>query len=35
VAIIVEGASEPDKELPWKDRKKHTIEFLKTAPMEV
>lgn len=35
VATIVEGASEPNKALPWKDRKKHTIEFLKTASLEV
>ena len=35
VVKIVEGASEPEKTLPWKDRKKHTIEFLKTAPLEV
>ena len=35
VAIIVEGASEPDRALPWKDRKTHTIEFLKTASLEV
>jgi (p)ppGpp synthase/HD superfamily hydrolase len=35
VASIVEGCSEPNKSLPWEDRKKHTIEFLKTAPFEV
>ena len=35
VALIVEGCSEPDKSLPWEDRKRHTIEFLKTAPREV
>ena len=35
VAAIVEGASEPDKSLPWEDRKRHTIEFLKTASLEV
>ena len=29
VAWIVEGASEPDKSLPWEDRKRHTLEFLK------
>lgn len=32
IAEIVEGSSEPDKSLPWKARKEHTIEFLKTAP---
>lgn len=35
VATIVKGASEPDKSLPWEDRKRHTIEFLKTASLEV
>lgn len=35
IAEIVEGSSEPDKTLPWKDRKEHTIEFLKTASEEI
>jgi len=35
VADIVEGASEPDKSLPWEERKTHTVEFLRTAPLEV
>ncbi|MEH7247336.1 HD domain-containing protein [Neobacillus niacini] len=35
IAEIVEGSSEPDKSLPWKDRKEHTIEFLKTASEEI
>ena len=35
VAEIVEGCSEPDKELSWEDRKSHTIEFLKTAPVGI
>ncbi|HMB44581.1 MAG TPA: HD domain-containing protein [Candidatus Methanoperedens sp.] len=35
VADIVNGCSEPDKSLPWKERKMHTIEFLKTASLEV
>ena len=35
VAAIVEGASEPDKTLSWEERKAHTLEFLKTAPLEV
>src|SRR5213080_1888393 len=34
IVKIVEGCSEPDKSLPWEERKKHTIEFLKTAPLE-
>ncbi len=35
VASIVEGCSEPDKTLDWEDRKKHTIEFLKTASLDI
>ena len=35
VASIVEGASEPNKEDTWENRKRHTIEFLKTAPMDI
>ena len=35
VASIVEGVSERDKSLPWEVRKAHTIESLKTAPLEV
>lgn len=35
IADIVEGSSEPDKSLSWKDRKEHTIEFLKTASEDV
>jgi (p)ppGpp synthase/HD superfamily hydrolase len=31
IAEIVAGCSEHDKSLPWKERKEHTIEFLKTA----
>lgn len=31
IAELVAGASEPDKSLPWEDRKQHTIEFLRTA----
>ncbi|MDN3018322.1 HD domain-containing protein [Paenibacillus sp. BSR1-1] len=31
IAEVVAGCSEPDKSLPWKARKEHTIEFLKTA----
>jgi (p)ppGpp synthase/HD superfamily hydrolase len=35
VASIVGGCSEPDKSLPWEERKRHTIEFLRTAPPEI
>nr|WP_263323418.1 HD domain-containing protein [Neobacillus sp. Marseille-Q6967] len=35
IAEIIEGCSEPDKSLPWKNRKEHTIEFLKTASEEI
>jgi len=35
VAQIVEGASEPDKTLSWEERKAHTIEHLRMAPLEV
>ena len=35
IAFFVEGCSEPNKSLPWEERKKHTIEYLKGAPLEV
>lgn len=35
IAGIVDGCSEPDKSLPWEVRKKHTIEFLKTASIDI
>jgi (p)ppGpp synthase/HD superfamily hydrolase len=35
IAEIVEGSSEPDKSLPWKDRKEHTIKYLKTAAEDI
>ncbi|MBI2267497.1 MAG: bifunctional (p)ppGpp synthetase/guanosine-3',5'-bis(diphosphate) 3'-pyrophosphohydrolase [Armatimonadetes bacterium] len=35
VASIVDGCSEPNRHLPWEDRKKHTLEYLRTAPAEV
>jgi (p)ppGpp synthase/HD superfamily hydrolase len=35
IAEIVEGSSEPDKSLPWKDRKEHTIGYLKTAAEDI
>ncbi|MGG1396793.1 HD domain-containing protein [Bacillus salipaludis] len=35
IAEIVAGCSERDKSLSWEKRKEHTIEFLKTASMEI
>jgi (p)ppGpp synthase/HD superfamily hydrolase len=35
VARIVEGCSEPNKDLSWEERKEHTIEYLKTAPFDI
>lgn len=35
VADIVQGCSEEDRKLPWKARKQHTIDYLKTASLEV
>ena len=35
VAQIVQGCSEPEKSLPWEQRKQHTVKFLKTASSEV
>ena len=35
VASLVQAASEPDKSDTWENRKRHTIESLKTAPMDV
>ena len=35
VFVIVKGASEPDKSLPWEERKSHTLDFLKAASQEV
>ncbi|RHW38127.1 bifunctional (p)ppGpp synthetase/guanosine-3',5'-bis(diphosphate) 3'-pyrophosphohydrolase [Neobacillus notoginsengisoli] len=35
IAKIVAGCSEPDKSLSWEERKAHTIEFLKDAPIEI
>lgn len=32
---LVKGCSEPDKNQIWENRKKHTIEWLKTAPISV
>jgi (p)ppGpp synthase/HD superfamily hydrolase len=35
VLRLVEVASEPDKKASWEDRKRHAIEYLKTAPVDV
>ncbi|WP_248928635.1 HD domain-containing protein [Paenibacillus hamazuiensis] len=35
VLEIVRGCSEPDKSAPWEERKRHTLEFLQTAPLAV
>ncbi len=35
VARLVEGASEPDKSDTWENRKRHTIDNLETAPLDV
>jgi (p)ppGpp synthase/HD superfamily hydrolase len=35
VARLVEGASEPNKSDTWDNRKKHTIDYLQDAPMNV
>lgn len=35
VADIVRGCSEPDKSLPWEERKQHTISSLPGAALEV
>lgn len=35
VAAIVNGCSEPDKELPWEERKQHTIDELKLAQLGI
>lgn len=35
IASIVQGCSEPDKSLSWEARKKHTLDYLKTAPLQV
>jgi len=35
VAQLVKDASEPDKDDTWEDRKRHTIDFLKTASTDV
>jgi len=31
---LVKGVSEPDKTLPWRERKEHTIKHISTAPLD-
>ena len=35
VAQLVAACSEPNKKLSWRERKEHTLEYLKTAPYDV
>jgi (p)ppGpp synthase/HD superfamily hydrolase len=35
VLELVKGCSEPDKTLPWEERKQHTIDTLKTASNDI
>ena len=35
VAAIVQGCSEPDRGATWEERKLHTIEYLKRAPLDI
>lgn len=35
VLLLVKASSEPDKNLPWTERKQHTIDFLKGESSEV
>lgn len=35
IAQIVQGCSEPNKSLSWEERKEHTIQFLKTASLDI
>ncbi len=35
VTRIVASVSEPDKSKPWEERKRHTVENIKTHPMDV
>jgi hypothetical protein len=35
VLDLVKGSSEPDKEASWEERKKHTHEYLKQAPLSI
>jgi len=35
VAKLVDGATEPDRDASWENRKQHTINFLKDAPIDI
>ncbi|HWI64932.1 MAG TPA: HD domain-containing protein, partial [Symbiobacteriaceae bacterium] len=35
VADIVVGCSEPERHLPWEERKAHTFTYLRSAPLEI
>ncbi len=35
VAELVQAESEPDKNLPWRERKEHTLTHLQNAPLDV
>jgi len=35
VADIVLGCSEPNRALPWEERKQHTLNFLRLAPLDI
>src|SRR5476649_2884608 len=35
VLKIVKGCSEPDKGASWEERKKHTLDYLKDAPVSI
>jgi (p)ppGpp synthase/HD superfamily hydrolase len=35
VSDIVQGCSEPNKSDTWENRKRHTIEYLKKAPLDI
>ncbi|MFD0674095.1 HD domain-containing protein [Cohnella sp. GCM10027633] len=35
VLEIVEGCSEPDKEASWEERKQHTLDYLRNAPLTI
>ncbi len=35
VASIVAGCTEPEKSVPWEQRKRHTLKALQNAPLEV
>ncbi len=35
IARLVAGASEPDRSAAWEDRKRHTVDYLRRAPLPV